>query len=72
MGANSNLVEEDETKDEGILMMANEDITLDSDMVWYLDTSANNHMCGHKHLFLGIQEKEDGHVPFKDSTKNGK
>jgi len=30
---NANLVEEDETKDEGILMMANEDITLDSDMI---------------------------------------
>ena len=30
---NSNLVQEDETKDEGILMMANEDVTLDSDMI---------------------------------------
>jgi len=30
---NTNLVEEDETKDEGILMMVNEDVTLDSDMI---------------------------------------
>jgi len=30
---NANLVEEDETKEEGILMMANECVTLDSDMI---------------------------------------
>jgi len=62
-------VEEDETKEEGILMMANEGVTLDSDMIWYLDTGGSNHMCGHKHLFLDIQEIEDGHVSFGDSTK---
>jgi len=66
---NSNLVEEDETKEEGILMMANEDVTLDSDMILYLDTGASNHMCGHKHLFLDIEEIKDGHVSFGDSTK---
>ena len=69
MEENANLVEEDETKDEGILMMDNEDVTLDSDMIWYLDTGVSNHMCGHKHLFLDIQEIEDGHVSFGDSTK---
>ena len=42
---------------------------MDSDMVWYLDTGASNHMCGHKHLFLDIQEIEDEHVSFGDSTK---
>jgi len=64
---NANLVEEGE----GILMMANEDITKysDSDMVWYLDTTSSNHMCGHKHLFVDIREIEDGHVSFGDSTK---
>jgi len=61
----TNLVEEVE----GILMMANEGITLDNDMVWYLDTGDSNHMCGHKHLFLDIQEVEDGHVSFEDSAK---
>ena len=30
---NANLIEEDETKDKGILMMTNEDITMDSDIV---------------------------------------
>jgi len=66
---NTNLVKEDETKDEGILMMANEGITLDSDMVWYMDTGASNYMCIRKHLFADIQEFEDEYVSFEDSTK---
>jgi len=45
-------------------MMANEDITLDSDKLCYWDTSASNHMCRHKHLFIDIQETKDLHVPF--------
>jgi len=49
--------------------MAYEGNALDGDMVWYLDIGANNHMCGHKHLFVDIQEIEDGHVSFGDSTK---
>jgi len=57
---NTILVKEDETKDEGIFMMPNECITLDNDMVWYLNTTASNHMCGHKHLFV---------VSFEDSMK---
>jgi len=69
MEENANLLEEDETKDEGILIMANEGVTLDNDMLWYLDIGASNHMCRHKHLFLGIQEIEDGHVSFGNSTK---
>jgi len=56
-------------KDEGIFMMTNEDVALDNVMIWYLDTGASNNMCGHKHLFLDIQEIEDGHVSFGDSTK---
>jgi len=52
-----NLVEEDETREEGILMMANEDVILDSDMVWYLETGASNHMCEHKHLFLVTRDR---------------
>jgi len=40
-----------------------------SDMVWYSDTSVSNYMCGHKHLFVDIQEIKDRHVSFGDSTK---
>jgi len=49
--------------------MVNEGVILGSDMVCYLNIGASNHMCGHKHLFLNIQEIEDGHVSFEDSTK---
>jgi len=38
---------EDGTKDEGIPIMSNKDITLDSDMVWNLDIGVSNHMYGH-------------------------
>jgi len=65
-------VEEDANlvkKDEGILIMANEGITMDIDVEWYLDNGASNHMCGHKHLFIDIREIEDEHVSFEDSTK---
>jgi len=66
---NANLVEKDDTKGDGIILMAYEGNALDGGMVWYLDTGASNHMCGHKHLFVDIQEIEDGHVSFGDSTK---
>jgi len=49
-------------------MMAYEGNTSSSDMVWYLDTSVSNHMCGYKHLFPNIQVIEDEHVSFGDST----
>jgi len=65
---NTNLIEKDETKDEGILMIVNKGVTLDSGMVWYLGTSANNHMCAHKQLFVDIQEMKDEYVSFGDLT----
>jgi len=50
-------------------MMTNGGITLNSDMVWYLDIGASNHICRAKHLFTDIEEIEDGYVSFGDSTK---
>jgi len=50
-------------------MIANEGITMDNDMVWYLDTGVSNHICGLKHLFVDIQEIKVGHVSFGDSIK---
>jgi len=49
--------------------MANKGITTNNDMVWYLDTGVSNHMCGYKHLFVDIQEIEDKHLSYGDSTK---
>lgn len=47
----------DDTKDDGILLMAYEGNALDVDMVWYMDTNASNNMCGHKYLFVDIQDE---------------
>ncbi|KAE8706666.1 hypothetical protein F3Y22_tig00110388pilonHSYRG00007 [Hibiscus syriacus] len=66
---NVNLVAEEETREDGVLMMAYKNIIPDSDTVWYLDTGASNHMCGHKHLFVDMQEIEEGHVSFGDASK---
>jgi len=43
-------------------MMANEGITMDSHMEWYLETGVSNYMCGHKHLLVYIQQIKDERV----------
>ncbi|KAI5429547.1 hypothetical protein KIW84_034217 [Lathyrus oleraceus] len=40
-----------------------------NDNVWYLDSGASNHMCGHKHLFKEMRKIEDGNVSFGDASK---
>jgi len=64
---NANLVEKE--ANDGVLMMAHKDTTSESDTIWYLDTGASNHMCGHKHLFVEMKEIDDGHVSFGDASK---
>jgi GAG-pre-integrase domain len=64
-------VKEEEAKDDGVLMMAYDDTILNSDTVWYLDTGASNHMCGHKYLFVEMQEIKDGQVSSDDASKIG-
>ena len=66
---NANLAEKEGEENNGVLMMAYKSTISDGDMVWYLDTGASNHMCGHKHLFVDMQEIEDGHVSFGDASK---
>ena len=68
MEENTNLVTEEETKDE-FLLMANINTNIDSESIWYLDTGASNHMCGHEHLFKELQAVKDGHVSFGDASK---
>ncbi|KAA0052859.1 Retrovirus-related Pol polyprotein from transposon TNT 1-94 [Cucumis melo var. makuwa] len=46
-----------------------EGTTPDSNMVWYLDTGASNHMYGCEDFFVDMQEIENGHVSFGDASK---
>jgi GAG-pre-integrase domain/Zinc knuckle len=64
----TNLATEDEVK-EGFLLMAHNEVDTDNNTVWYLDSGASNHMCGHKHLFKEMRKVEDGHVSFGDASK---
>ncbi|KAI5427463.1 hypothetical protein KIW84_032754 [Lathyrus oleraceus] len=53
---------------EGFLLMAQNEINT-NDNVWYLDSGASNHMCGHKHLFKEMRKIEYGNVSFGDASK---
>ncbi|CAJ2652499.1 unnamed protein product [Trifolium pratense] len=64
----TNLVLEAEAN-EGFLLMAQNEINTNNDTMWYLDSGASNHMCGHKHLFKEMQKIEDDHVSFGDASK---
>jgi hypothetical protein len=68
MEETTNLATEDEVK-EGLLLMAHNEVDTDNNTVWYLDSGASNHMCGHKHLFKEMRKVEDGHVSFEDASK---
>ena len=46
----TNLALEDETN-EGVLLMAQVEVNINSDTLWYLDSGASNHMCDHEYLF---------------------
>ncbi|GMI80153.1 hypothetical protein HRI_001684600 [Hibiscus trionum] len=64
----TNLALEDEAN-EGFLLMAQNEVNDNNDTLWYLDSGASNHMCGHEHLFKEMQKIEDGHVSFGDASK---
>ena len=63
-----NLALEDVTN-EGLLLMAQDEESINNDTLWYLDSGASNHMCGHEYLFKKMQKIEDGHVLFGDASK---
>ncbi|KAE8671027.1 hypothetical protein F3Y22_tig00112000pilonHSYRG00251 [Hibiscus syriacus] len=63
-----NLALEDEAN-EGFLLMAQNEFNINNDTLWYLDSGASNHMCGHKYLFKEMKKIEDGHVSFGDASK---
>jgi len=64
----TNLALEDEMN-EGIPLMAQNEVSVNNDTLWYLDSEASNHMCGHEYLFKEMQKIEDGHVSFGDASK---
>ncbi|KAE8691290.1 hypothetical protein F3Y22_tig00110890pilonHSYRG00631 [Hibiscus syriacus] len=51
------------------LLMAQNEVNINNDTLWYLDSDASNHMSGHKYLFKEMQMIEDGHVFFGDASK---
>jgi hypothetical protein len=55
-------------EDDDVLLMAQSMSTSTSDIIWYLDTGASNHMTDHKHLFAEMTELE-GSVSFEDASK---
>jgi hypothetical protein len=55
-------------EDKKVLLMAQTPSTSGCDTVWYLDTGANDHMTGHKHLFAEITELADT-ISFGDASE---
>jgi len=49
--------------------MAQNEVSINNDTLWYLDSGASNHMCGHEYLFKEMQKIEDGHASFGDASK---
>ena len=45
------------------------EVYINSDTLWYLDSGASNHMCDHEYIFKDMQKIEDGHVSFGDASK---
>jgi len=64
----TNLALEDE-RNEGVLLMAQNEVNINNDTLWYLDSGASNHICGHEYLFKEMQKIEDDHLSFGDASK---
>jgi hypothetical protein len=54
--------------EEKVLLMAQIPSSSGCDTVWYVDTGANNHIIGHKHLFAEMT-KLGGTISFRDASK---
>ncbi|GJR43381.1 hypothetical protein Tco_1311484 [Tanacetum coccineum] len=53
---------------DGTVLMANEEVVLETDTTWYLDTGVGNHMCGDKQLHEEMKEVVDGWVMVGDES----
>ena len=69
MEGNENFGTNEETDNNGAVLLANKENNPDNDDVWYLDMGASNHMCEYKHIFNNIWEITNGHVSFGDASK---
>ncbi|KAJ4728613.1 Retrovirus-related Pol polyprotein from transposon TNT 1-94 [Melia azedarach] len=64
----ANYVEEKNQGDETVLL-AYKDNNEGQENTWYLDTGANNHICGKRSMFVELDESTNGNVSFGDDSK---
>jgi hypothetical protein len=65
---NANFVAKEETENNDVVLLANKENRPEKENVWYLDTGANNHMCGYKYMFTELKETSKCHI-FFDKVK---
>ncbi|KAL4383581.1 hypothetical protein GQ457_15G010250 [Hibiscus cannabinus] len=65
-----NLIKDQQDVEEPTLLLALKNEENNDASTWYLDNGANNHICGHKDVFVELDEKFKGNVSFGDSSKN--
>nr|GEV92684.1 hypothetical protein [Tanacetum cinerariifolium] len=53
---------------DGTVLMVNEEVVLETDTTWYLNTGVGNHMCGDKQLHEEMKEVVDGWVMVGDES----
>ncbi|KAM2314826.1 hypothetical protein ACFX1S_027793 [Malus domestica] len=59
----------EEKEDNGVVLLACKSNDGDQDYTWYLDTGANNHMCGRRSMFVELNESVSGNISFGDESK---
>ncbi|XP_042460637.1 uncharacterized protein LOC122044171 [Zingiber officinale] len=58
-----------EGNDNDVVLLARKDGDSTNKNLWYLDFGASNYMCGHKDMFVELDETENGKVSFGDASK---
>ena len=63
----ANYIEKDDREEATFLVQ--QELGEKQENIWYLDTRASNHMCGHLELFGDLDETKQGLVTFGDTSK---